>query len=76
MKCKLGGDLGISLHLGVRGFPGVPVVKNPPAIQETLIPPLGWEDPLEEEMASHSSIIVWRILCTEEFGGLLQSVES
>ena len=52
------------------------MVKNPPAKQETWILSLGWEDPLEEEMASHSSIIVWRILCTEEFGGLLQSVES
>ena len=70
MKCKLGGDLGISLHLGVRGFPGVPVVKNPPAIQETLIPPLGWEDPLEKEMATYSSILAWRIPWTEEPGGL------
>ena len=51
------------------------MVKNPPAKQETWLLSLGWEDPLEEEMASHSSIIVWRILWTEEFGGL-QSVES
>ena len=51
------------------------MVKNPLAKQEAWILSLGWEDPLEEEMASHSSIIVWRILWTEEFGGL-QSVES
>ena len=46
------------------------MVKNPPAKQEAWILSPGWEDPLEEEMASHSSIIVWRILWTEEFGGL------
>ena len=45
----------------VRYFPGVSVVKNPPAMQEmqymwALFP--GWEDPLEEEMATHSSILV------------------
>ena len=44
-------------------------VKNPPAMQETRVWSLGWEDPLEKEMATHSSIIVWRILWTEEPGG-------
>ena len=41
-------------------------VKNPPAVQETqgLIP--GWEDPLEKEMATHSSILAWKIPRTEE----------
>ena len=38
-------------------------------MQETLIQSLGWEDPLEEEMATHSSILAWRILWTEEPGG-------
>ena len=38
--------------------------------QETLIQSLGWEDPLEEEMVTHSSILAWRILWTEEPGGL------
>ena len=38
------------------GFPGGSVVKNPPAKQETQAPSLGWEDPLEKEMATHSSI--------------------
>ena len=36
-------------------------VKNPHAMQETLVRFLGWEDPLEKEMATHSSILVWRI---------------
>ena len=39
-------------------------------MQETQIPPLGWEDPLEEEMATHSSILAWTIPWTEEPGGL------
>ena len=36
-------------------------VKNPPAMQETWFPSLGWEHPLEEDMATHSSILGWRI---------------
>ena len=38
---------------------------------ETQVPSLGWEDPLEKEMATHSSILAWRIPGTEEPGGLL-----
>ena len=37
------------------------LVKNPPAVWETWVPSLGWEDPLEECMTTHSSILVWRI---------------
>ena len=37
------------------------MVKNLPAVQETCFPSLGWEDPLEEGMATHSSILDWRI---------------
>ena len=37
------------------------MVKNPPAIRETWVRSLGWEDPLEEGMATHSSILAWRI---------------
>ena len=37
------------------------VVKNPPAMQETWVPSLGWEDPLEEGMVTPSSILAWRI---------------
>ena len=40
--------------------------KNPPAMQETWVRSLGWEDPLEEEMVTHSSILAWKILWTEE----------
>ena len=46
------------------------MVKNVPAMQETQVRPLGREDPLEEEMATHSSILAWRIPWTEEPGGL------
>ena len=45
-------------------------VKNLPAVWETWIQSLGWEDPLEEAMATHSSILPWRIPWTEEPGGL------
>ena len=46
------------------------IVKNLPAIQETQARSLGWEDPLEKRMATHSSILAWRIAWTEEPGGL------
>ena len=46
------------------------MVKNPPAMQETWVRSLGWEDPLEEGMATHSSILAWRIPWTAEPGGL------
>ena len=45
-------------------------VKNLPAMQETLVLSLGQEDCLEEEMATHCSILAWRILWTEGTGGL------
>ena len=45
------------------------MVKNPPAMQETQIQSLSWEDPLEKRMAAHSSILAWRIPWTEEPGG-------
>ena len=53
----------------------VRVVKNLPAMWEARVWSLGQEDPLEKKMATHSSILVWRIPCTEEPGGL-QSWES
>ena len=46
------------------------MVKNLPAKQEMWVQSLGREDPLEEEMATHSSILAWRIPWTEEPGGL------
>ena len=42
------------------------LVKNLPAMQETWVQSLGWEDPLEKEMETHSSILAWRIPQTEE----------
>ena len=55
------------------GFSGGSVAKNLPAMQKTQerwVQSLGQEDPLEEGMATHPSIFVWRILWTEESGGL------
>ena len=46
------------------------MVKNLPAMQETCVQSLGQEDPLEKGMATHSSILAWRIPLTEEPGGL------
>ena len=45
------------------------VVKNPPAMQETQVQSLGWEDPLEKGMAIHSSVLAWGIPWTEEPAG-------
>ena len=49
-------------------------VKNPPAVQETRVPSLDREDPLEKEMATHSSILAWKISWTREPGGLQSMV--
>ena len=46
------------------------MVKNPPAMWESWVQSLGWEDPLEEGMATHFSILAWRIPWAEEPGGL------
>ena len=46
------------------------LVKNLPAMKETWVWYLGWEDPLEKGMAAHSSILAWRITWTEETGRL------
>ena len=46
------------------------MVKDLPAVQENRVQPLGQEDPLEKEMATHSSTPAWRILRTEDPGGL------
>ena len=54
----------------ILGFPGGSVVKNLPTVQETLVQSLGLEDLLEEDMATHSNILAWRIPWTEEPGGL------
>ena len=43
------------------GFPGAQMVKYLPVMQATWIQPLGWEDPLEEVMATHSSTLAWKI---------------
>ena len=52
------------------GSPMAQMVKNPPTMQETRVQSLGWEDPLEKGMATHSSILAWRIPWTEKPDGL------
>ena len=52
------------------------LVKNLLAVQETWVQSLGLEDPLEKEMATHSSILAWKILWTEEPGSYIQSIGS
>ena len=63
----------------LQGFPGGSVVKKQPAnsgdVQETQVQPLEWEDPLEKEMATHSSILAWEIPWREK-SGCLQSMGS
>ena len=61
--------------LSTLGFPDGSVVNNPSAKQETLAQSLGREDPLEKDMATHSSTLAWRIPWTEE-PGRLQAIES
>ena len=63
------------IALWLYGFPGGSVVKNPSAKWETRVQYLGQEDPLEKEMATHSSILVWEIPWTED-PGWLQSIGS
>ena len=54
-----------------RGSLVAQTVKRLPAVQETRVRSLGWEDPLEKEIATHSSVLAWRIPGTGEPGGLL-----
>ena len=66
-------EWGLGRGDGDWGFPSSPMVENPPAVQEPQemwVGPLDWEDPLEEGVATHSSILAWRIPWTEEPGGL------
>ena len=46
------------------------MVKNLPAIEETQVRSLGWEDPMEKGMATYSSILAWKVPQTEDLGGL------
>ena len=65
-----GGASELQMSRYIKGFPGGSVVKNPPAMQETLDRSLGQEDPLEKAMTTQSSILAWEIPGTEEPGGL------
>ena len=57
-------------YMILTGFPGGSVVKNPPASAGNVISIPGREEPLEMEMATHSSILPWEIPWTEDTGGL------
>ena len=75
IKCQLDHILNNYIRIWIwvwafSGFPGGSVVKNPPAMQETVVWSLGWEDPLEKEMATQSRILAWRIPWTDEPGWL------
>ena len=59
----------------VEGFPGGSAIKNLPVMWEMPVPSLGWEGPLEKELATHCRILAWEIPWTEEPGGL-QFLES
>ena len=66
-------DPGLHLITASKGLPSGSAVKNPPAVQEpqeAWVPSLGREDPLQEGITPHSSILAWRIAWTEEPGGL------
>ena len=64
-------NLHVAVHVPMRAWiPEGSVVKNPLPKQETWVQSLDQEDPLEEEMATHSSILTWAIPWTEEPGGL------
>ena len=54
-----------------KDFPVAQTVKNLPAMQEPRVGSLGWEVPLEKEMAIHSSLLAWRIPWTEKSGGYI-----
>ena len=64
------GILGILVCPRLRASLGAQMVKNLPAMQETKVRSLSWEDPLEDEMGTHSSILVWKIPWMEEPGRL------
>ena len=66
----ISGNLRHFTHTYIWGFPGASVVNIPPAKQDMQVQSLGWEDPLEKEMATHSSLLTWKIPWIEEPGGL------
>ena len=69
------GDVDLILGQGIKAFLVAQTVKCLPVMLETQVQSLGWEDPLEKEMATHSSILAWRIPWIEE-PGKLQSTGS
>ena len=62
-------DIWVKLYLLGASLVAAQLVKNPPAMQEPQVLSLRQEDPLEEDMATHSSILAWRVSWTEELVG-------
>ena len=63
------------MWLNIQGLPlAAQSVKNLPAVQKTRVRSLSWEDPMEKEMTTHSSIFAWKVSWTEEPGGLQSMV--
>ena len=69
-RSGIAGSYGVSIFSFFKKFWWLRWVKSPPAVPETQVRSLAWEDPLEKGMATHSSILAWRIPWTEEPGGL------
>ena len=72
-------QIGLSPITGQNGLPSGSAVKNPPAVEElqqTQVWSLGQEDPLEKSMATHSSILAWEVLQSEEPGGPQSDLQS
>ena len=60
----------IPTRIGLQASLVAQLVKNLPAVQQTWVRSLGWEDPMEKEMATYSSILAWKISWTKKPGGL------
>ena len=74
MGVKSGKKFNTDLKGSLQGFPGGSEVKASACMQETWVRSLGQEDPLEKDMATHSSILAWRIPWMEDPGGLQSTV--
>ena len=70
VKSSMGSSVPLLTKLCIRASLLCQSVRNRPAVQETQVQFLGWEDPLQKETATHSSVLAWRIPWTEEPGGL------
>ena len=66
LRCQMRSPITSRVRSHIQGFPSAAVVKNLPAMQETQVRSLGGKDPLEKGMATHCSVVAWRIPWTEK----------